>query len=539
MNFEIVLDDSPLLPTMWLNMTPNRRIFLNVVATYGRSLYALVVGLFCGRWTFLALGEQDFGLFGLVGGLVLFVSFFNRLMESGIGRFYAICEGEIQLDAENGLEHCHKWFTTGVVVHTFLPLILVMVGYPLGEWVVEHYLTIPPDRLEACRWVWRFSCFSCFIGMVGVPFSAWYGAKQEIAELTVYGFATTTLNALFLYYMVSHPGDWLSRFALWTCMLSVIPQLIVCFRAGIKYRECRFRWRYVRCWSGIKEILHYSGWLAIGTLGDIFSVQGMNILINRFFGPCMNAAQNVANTVKGHSMSLSGSLLGAFWPAIINAYGAKQFERMRILAYQVCKFAPLCMMVFAIPLALEMDEVLTLWLKNPPSHSAGLCILGLIVVVGDYSTHGFAIAMHATGDIARYQLVVGGVYLSALPLAFLFLSLGGSVYWTGIALILGRWACTIARMIMARKKTGMSFRYWVRNVFSPLFLIALIVVVVGLLPRLLFQESFVRICITTLICEITIVFFAWRYLLDVSERQYVVDRLRRVGCFSSQNRTLK
>ena len=168
-------------------MTQNRRIALNILATYGRSLYALAIGLFCGRWALMALGEVDYGLIGVVGGMTAFVSFINSLMAASVGRFYAVSVGAANRagHVKEGFEQCRIWFNTAFSIHTVVPLVLIAIGYPIGDWAVRHFLTIPPDRISACVWVWRFTCFSCFVGMFNVPFSAMYGAKQEIASLAV------------------------------------------------------------------------------------------------------------------------------------------------------------------------------------------------------------------------------------------------------------------------------------------------------------------------------------------------------------------
>lgn len=505
-------------------MSPNRRIVLNIVATYGRSLYALVIGLFCGRWTLMALGDVDYGLIGVVGGLTAFVTFLNSIMAGGVGRFYAISVGESQKNSNEGIEKCHEWFTTAVVVHTFLPLLLMCVGYPIGDWAVRHFLTIPPERVSQCVWVWRFTCISCFVSMISVPYNAMYGAKQEIAELTIYSFITSTLNVLFLYYAVTHPGVWLVKYSAWSCLLSVVPSLIISLRSVLKYKECRFNKVYLRCWSNVKRMLSYSGWLIIGGMGDLLSAQGMSVLVNKYFGPRMNAAQNVGNTLSGQCSTLSGSMLGAFWPAIMNAYGAGDIVRVRKLAYQVCKFAPLLIMLFAIPLSLEINEVLLLWLKNPPKYAAGLCVLALIVLVGDRSTHGFAIAMHATGKIAKYQAVVGGVYLFALPLAWLFFAFGMSVYALGYAMIISRGACAFMRMVMARYQTGLSVRHWFFRIGIPLIVIASITISVGLLPRFVMPPSFIRIVVTTVVCSGSMGVLSWMLVVERQEKKYLVDK---------------
>lgn len=507
-------------------MTQNKRIFLNILATYGRSLYALILGLFTARWALMVLGESDYGLNGVVGGLTAFVTFLNGIMASGVGRFYAVSVGAAQKDSVNGLEKCREWFTTAVVIHTILPVLLILIGYPIGEWAVRHFLTIPPDCIEDCVLVWRFSCIACFVAMVSVPYNAMYGAKQEIAELTIYSFITSTLNVFFLYYALNHPGKWLVRFSAWGCFLSVGPSMIITWRSLLKYEECRFRWRYLRCWKRIREMFVYCGWLMFGNLADLLSGQGMNVLVNKYFGPKMNASMAIGNAMSAHCTTLSGSLLGAFWPAVMNAYGAGQYDRMRRLSYQACKFAPLLIMFFAIPLSLEIDEVLILWLKNPPSCSAGICILSLIVLVVDRSTHGFAMAMHSAGDIAKYQIVVGGVYLFALPLALLFFELNCSVYYFGVAILITRGLCSFFRIVMARRKTGMSMCYWLKQVAFPLLGIAALTISAGIIPRLYMAPSPFRVVCTAFCCVTVMSVSSWFGLLETFEREFVWVRIR-------------
>ena len=146
----------------------------------------------------MALGEVDYGLYGVVGGLTAFIGFFNGILSGSISRFYAYSVGMAQKKGEEdvGLEECRRWFSVAVSVHTVVPVVLMSIGYPLGVYAVEHWLTIPADRVQDCVWVFRFVCTTCFLGMVSVPFNAMYGAKQLIAELTIYSFITSTLNVV-------------------------------------------------------------------------------------------------------------------------------------------------------------------------------------------------------------------------------------------------------------------------------------------------------------------------------------------------------
>ena len=504
-------------------MTANKRIFLNIVATYGRSLFALLCGLFTARWTLQSLGEVDYGLYGVVGGLTAFIAFFNGLLATAIGRFYAVSVGQSQAEgqAAMGLENCRQWFSIAVFIHTVIPLILILIGYPLGVWAVRNWLTIPPDRIEACIWVFRCVCLSCFIGMVNVPFTAMYTAKQYIAELTIYSFVTTALNVGFLYYMVEHPGVWLTRLAVWAMCLSVVPQLIICLRAIKIFPECRFNLSLVWSAQKFKQLLYYAGWQCFGCLGAMLRGQGIAILVNKYFGPRVNSAMAIGNNVASQAGTLSASLLGAFQPAIATAYGKGDLGLMRRLSYRACKIGTLLLFIFMIPLAVELPEVLRIWLKNPPQYTAGLCWCVLAMVVIDKTAVGHMLAVNAQGKIAAYQAVLGGALLLTLPLAWFAVAIGIGVYAVGYAMVVTMMFCAWGRVWFARKLVGMSARYWLFRIFIPLVIVGAISGAVGLLPRLWMAASIWRIGVTGIVIEATLLPLAWCLLLDGEERHFV------------------
>lgn len=507
-------------------MTANQRIVLNVATTYGRSLYSLLLGLFCSRWVLTALGKVDFGLYGVVGGLMVFVSFFNQLLSQATARFYAYSVGKARVSGAEGLEDCRRWFNTALFIHTTIPIVLVALGYPLGVYAVEHWLTIPADRVTACVWVFRFACISCFIGMVNVPFQAMYTAKQEIAELTIYGFAQTTATACFMYYMVTHPGDWLVKYSLWFCILSSIPQLLICIRAIVVYPECRFKISYV--WSPVRfgQLAAFACWQAFGGLGVVLRGQGVQILINKYFGPTINGSMTIANHVSGAAQTLSSAMQGAFAPAITNACGAGNLEQMRILAYRTCKFGMLLALVFMLPLALELNQVMKLWLGDPPAYVVELCLCVLIMALIDKSSAGHMLAVSATGRIAMYQIFLGGSLILTLPLAWIFVALNWGVCSVGLAMIATMIICSWGRVWFARSIVGMSAGYWLRQILMPMVGLLAICSVIGILPRMFMASGIWRIVVTTALTELMLLPLAFFVVLDVGEREFVAKKIR-------------
>lgn len=508
-------------------MTANRRIILNIIATYGRSLYALMIGLFTARWALQILGQVDYGLMGVVGGLTGFISFLNSWFASAVSRFYAISVGKASVASDKGeaLEECRKWFSTAVFLHTVLPVALMLIGYPIGEWAVRSFLTIPPDRVADCVWVFRFVCATCFIGMVSVPVNAMYTAKQYIAELTVYSFITTTLNACFLYYMLKHPGVWLAKYAFFTCCLGILPQTIIAIRGIAIFPECRLRLKYCVSRERIKKLLYFVGWWSFGCMGGLLRGQGIQVLINKYFGPKVNASMTIANSVNSHTMTLSGAMIGAFQPAIVTACGAGDEKRMKALAYRSCKFAMLFLLIFLLPLALELREVLRLWLVNPPAHVYGLCMGMFATTLIDQSAVGHMLAVNAKGKIAMYQSVLGTSLLLALPIAWLFCALGRGVHFVVVALFATMAFCALGRVWFARSLVGMSARYWLRSIVLPVAIVAGAGAAAGLMPRLFMEPSLLRVIATSAICEAAFIPLVWCVLLDASERDFVRKKL--------------
>ena len=509
-------------------LSENQRISLNIAATYARSLYSLAIGIFCGRWTYLTLGQEDYGLVGVVGGLAAFVGFFNGILAAGVGRFYALSVGLERKDPVAGLEKCREWVATAILLHTLVPIVMVIIGYPIGEWAVRHFLTISPNRVEACVWVWRFTCISCFVSMVTVPYNAMYTAKQEIAELTIYSFVSATANVIFLYYAVNHPGDWLARVSCWACLLSIFPSLIITIRAFIKYQEFKINSSHLRCWSRIIEMLKYCGWITFGVMAWMARDQGVNLVINKYCGATVNAALGVGNTVSKHCTSLTGSMVGAFSPAIMNAYGAGDINRVRILAIRVSKLAVFFILIFALPLGIEIQEILHLWLKNPPRYAAGLCICILAKILIDRSTQGHEIAITAKGRLAAYQISTSTVMMLIFPISWFLMHRGYSVYSIGFAMVTVSAIAAISRVILANLLLDINWRKWIFNIALPFSVVAIISVFCGFIIRLYLQASFMRVCTTTIFVSIPMLGFSWIFVLDKDEKLFIISKIKRI-----------
>ena len=513
-----------------MKMTANRRIWLNVAATYMRNAYALALGLVTARWLLLSLGQTDYGLFGVVGGLIAFVTFFNRLLAGAVSRFYAISIGQAKRkgNREAGLQECRRWFTAAVSVHSVVPLILVAIGWPLGLYAVDHWLVIPPDRVAACHWVWRFACLTALVGMVNVPFRAMYTAKQEIAELTVLNVMNATLNAVLLYYMVSHPGDWLARYAFWNCLLAILPRLFICARALIVYPECRLRRECLWNFGDIRKMAAFAGWNAFGSLGKVIRRKGMMVLVNQMFGPAQNAAVAVATRLVTRTNTFAQSLITSFSPAIISAYGAGKRERMLGLVFRVSKLGGMLVVLVLLPLGLEVQEVMRLWLKKPPEEAPFLCVCVLVVTFFSKISSGERIAITASGRMAAYQIGVGLVNIIAIPTAWLMMRSGFGLATVGYVSIVASACNVVQRVFFAYRLAGVSVSDWACRVVAPLSVLVCAGLAFGTIPRIALNPSFGRIVLTAACAEMTMLPLCWLVVIDAEERAYFREKLNKV-----------
>lgn len=509
-----------------MSLSPNKRIALNALATYGRSLFGVACGLISGRWALMALGEVDYGLLGLISGCVAFVSFFNGMLSDAVSRYYAFSIGFAQKNASEGLEVCRQWFNTALLVHTVIPIVLMAAGYPIGIYAVRHWLTIPPDRVYACCWLWRFTCISCFLGMISVPWNSFYYAKQMIAELTIYSFFTNGLNVVFLYYIVNHEGDWLIAEGAWLCAIEVVPKLIISIRALVTFPECRFKKDYIVNLQRIKNLFSYCGWQMFGGIGWLSRGQGLAILVNKYFGPSANASMSIANHISGKTTLLSSAFIGALSPAITSACGAKDYDRMRKLAFSCSKFGTTMTLLFVLPFAAELPFIVQYWLKNPPQYVIGLCWCVMATTVIDQTSTGHMMAVNANGKIALYQSVLGTLLILTLPIAWLLIIMNIGLYAIGYGSVIGTTMCAWGRVFFAHRLVGMSVRNWLLQLMLPILILSSGAIAIGCIPRLFLSQSILRVFFSALMAEVFFISSSWFLLFAEDERAYIRLRMQ-------------
>lgn len=499
-------------------MTSRATVVMNTLGAYVRSLVSLFLGIFTARWVLLGLGAVDLGLFAVVGTIITFITFINSVMSQSASRHlaYALGKGE----------DVRQWFNASLSVHTLVPLLLVLVGYPIGTYVVAHGLTIPPERMNACQWVFRLSLFNAFFSMVSVPFGALYIAKQRIAEQSLYGVAATCLNCVLAYLLLSWQGDRLVFYSASVTAISMLILVIYLVRSWCIFPESHLDFSAWLDRAKVKALFSFASWNALGAFGWLVKNQGLVVLTNKFFGPAVNAAMGVAQQVGNQVNSLSQALMNALTPEIVSTEGAGDRARMLRLSMGANRFSSLLLFVFAFPLCLEMDYVLKLWLTTPPDWSVPFCQLTLLGMFFNNLTTGHAIAMGANGRIAAYQATMGGMMVMSLPIAYVGCRLRFEP-WIVLAVsacVLGM--LSLGRVFWARRLVAMPVRPWLTGIVLRFALLIAVELVVLLPVRAFMAASFSRLCVISVLSGALTLVGAALFILSKQEREFLVAKIR-------------
>jgi len=503
-------------------MNPSQRIVLNTAATYARSVFGVALALFSSRWVLNALGQTDFGIFSVVGSLIIFVTFLNNVMAGSVGRHYAFAIGQ------GNPAEVNRWFNAALSIHLLLATALILVGWPVGEYVIAHKLNIPVDRIPASVLVFRISLASAFASMVSIPFVAMFMAKQHIAELSVWGILQSILIFTLAYMLTSASGDRLLFYAYGMVAILVFIRSAQLLRAVFVFRECGIAYNQWFDRTRLQKIFSFASWNLFGGLGATLRDQGSAILLNLYFGPNVNAAYGIANQVSSQTNHLAAAMLGAFSPEITASEGRGDRERMLSLALRSCKFGAILVMLFAVPIMAEMDYVLILWLRVPPDHTALFCRLILCTFLINRLTAGYMLAVNAHGRIAAYQATLGTSLLFTLPLAWLFLKLGYAPTSVGVAFIITMVVCSLGRVYWVRRLLGVPVSRWLATVVLPCAIVAITAAFAATAPRLFLPPSFLRLVLATAASVAATLLVTWFIAFDTREREFISKNMRRM-----------
>ena len=498
------------------------RIAFNITITYLGSLVSIGLALFSSRWVLNALGKTDFGLFSVVGSLIIFLTFFNTVMANSAARHFAFAIGkgdEVEIN---------NWFNASLKIHVVIPVFLILIGWPIAEYAIRHILTIPSERIDVCVLVFRISLVGAFVNMVSIPFVAMFTAKQYIAELSYLNVLQMVMVFLLSWSILNIESDRLLFYASGVVGIHVLISLVKIVIANIIFNDCK-----IKIFEGynihrIRKLFNFAMWSLIGNTGATISKQGSEILLNMYYGPTLNAAFSIAHKLSTNANLLSNAMVTTFIPEITTKEGQGDHSRVILLSHFSSKTGYILILLFAIPLIAEINYILKIWLINPPDYTDIFCKWILATFLADKLTNGCMMAVNARGKIAAYQITIGGILLLNIPLAIFFFKCGYSPGTLGLALFVTAVICSFSRVLWLRKLFNEPINNWVYMVFVPCLIITIGALIASFLSCYIFQPSFIRLIITSFFCLIITVTFSFFFGFNSFEKSVLYNSINEI-----------
>lgn len=496
----------------------NRRIAKNTVILYIRMAVSMAVSLYTSRIVLTQLGAEDFGINNVVAGVVGMFSFLNASMSGATSRFLTFELGKGNFD------RLRKTFGSAKTVHWGIALAVLLLAETVGLWFVNHRLVIPEARLFAANVVYQCCALCAVVTVTQVPYTASVFSHER---MSVYAWIEISNTALRLIAVLLLPlgGD---KLILWGILTLAVTTIV-----SLAYRiYCRKNFAEARSAFGLdKELaipmLKFSGWDLYGNLSVVARTQGLNVLLNLFFGPIMNAAAGIATSVQSAVMALSGNLVVAMRPQIVKRYAASEIRSMLKLLSDVERLAFLLISILTVPILLERDFILKLWLGSVPEFTSQICVFVLLFNVCTNQSMIMLSVINATGKMFRPSFINGTLILLSVPLFYAFFKLDFpfwsafllNVLMSGTALLLNAW--TVHLYV-----PGFSFKHYVlRTLFPCIFLFGSVVaccsVVLSALPA-----GFFRLILTTALSTCLLGSLGLFLLFSKDSRKALFERLR-------------
>ena len=396
-------------------------------------LLILIVSLYTSRVVLKTLGAVDYGLYNVIGGVVTIFSFINATLALSTERFISILIGKKVQEKE-----IQKNFSTILIIHFLIALLVIIICETIGLYFVKNILEIPDNRIKASMIVYQISVISIFFSFMIVPYNGLIIAHEKMEIFAYFSIIDTLLKLIVIYFLSFLGYDKLILYSILILIIGIISFLIYFIYSYKEFKESRFVWSYDR--ELYKNILSFSGWNIFSTLSSSLSNQGINIIMNLFFGPIINAARGIAFQVNGAIGGFTSNIQVAVNPQIFKLWGQNKIEEFKNLIYNSSKFSFLLISIILCPIILEINYILKIWLVNPPHNTAIFCRLIFIQIIIFSISRSFVTGVNAIGKIKILNLFSGFALLSVLPISYLLYYLGYPAYTTfivyGISLLI-------------------------------------------------------------------------------------------------------
>lgn len=500
------------------NALINNRIARNTIVLYLRMIFILVVGLFTSRIVLNELGIENYGLYNVTGGFVALFAFFNGAMATSTQRFITF---EL---ARGDLDRQRIAFSTSLIIHFAIAIFVVVFAETIGLWFVYHKLVIPENRFTAAFWVYQLSIASVFVAIISIPYNAIIIAHEKMSVFAYISIFNVVLKLIIAGLLTIVSWDKLVFYAFLFFLAGLLDRMVLGWYCSKHFTEAKFEWRFDK--GLFKEMSNIAGWSLFGNIAGTFYTQGLNVLLNMFFGPAVNAARGIAVIVQGVVSGFVSNFQMALNPQITKSYAVNDLIRMHALIFASSKFSFFLLLLITLPIIIETQTILILWLKIVPEHTVWFLRLILCVMLIDTIANPLMISSQAVGKVKVYQSVVGGLLLLILPISYVVLRLGGkpeSVFIVHLCIALVAQCC---RIMIVGRMIKLSLRAYVCRVVRPIVIVSVLSLPLSLIYYYIVPDTL----LASLGVMIMTVVFTFSMIVTVgltnNERQMVIEKMK-------------
>lgn len=464
-------------------MGSTSRIAKNTLLLYFRMLLTMGVSLYTSRVILKALGIEDFGIYNVVGGVVAMFGIISGSLSAAISRFIAFELGKGDFD------RLKKIFCTSVNIQIILIGIITILMETIGIWFLNNKMVIPEERLTAANWVFQFSVITFALNLLCVPYNAVIIAHEKMSAFAYISIVDCILKLLVALIITFNPFDRLIYYGLLIMIVGLLNRIIYAVYSKRHFVEATYSFFFDK--ALMKEMFGFAGWNFIGVSSAILRDQGGNLLINLFFGPVANGARGIAMQVSSAVSSFTNNFMTAVDPQITKSYAAGEKEYLMNLIFQSTKFSFFLVLLISQPVLLGTSYLLELWLGQVPDYSVVFVRLSMILILCDSLSHAITTAASATGNIKKYQLIVGGCQSLNFPLSYLCLYWGAKAESVFVVAIVISMICNALRIMMSKSLLNLPIMSFLHIVGLRVFAVSAVSVLVLSILNLYFESGLV------------------------------------------------
>lgn len=496
----------------------NKRIAKNAIYMYIRMFFSIIIGLYTSRIVLSVLGIEDFGLYNVIGGIIGMFGFINGSMSNATSRFITYYLGKNEQTKVNDV------FNLALLIHFGIAFIILIIGETIGLWYLNNKLVIPEGRMYAAQWLYQLTIASSVITIISVPYNSSVIAHERMNAFAYISMMDIVLRLLIVIAISYSPYDKLIFYGTMLFVVQVLDRIVYGIYCSCNFPDTKFKLYWNK--EEFIQIFAYAGWNMLGTSSYVIYNQGINLILNFFFGTVVNAARGIALQVENLVKQFANNIQVAINPQIVKSYAQNEMERMFTLIFASSKYCFYLLFLLSFPIMLEADYILTLWLGHYPEHTVSFLRITLCSVMMDCFINPLWTANNATGRVRKMQIAVSLNSYCFLPILLLLMKYINIAEIAFIVYFISRITSVIIRLYLLHQSISLPIMKYCRNVLYRTLLVVLLSIIIPILIFTMFSPGFLRFIVSTAICLISTMSCIFFVGLDNSEREKAISKMK-------------